>query len=206
MKTLRLDGKTLTSAGVWLALGALAVLAGCATTGSVQGRVTVSDRKAGSSSDAVIVATPIDVRETPLGSGQAEITVTAGQITPNTLLIEPGTTVRFTNRDVLYHNLFSRSGGNRFDLGSVAPGYARAVRFERAGVVEVYCELHPREVAHIVVAPRRTSARPEANGTYLLAGLTPGAYTVRAWHPLLGSQTRRIDLPPRGRVTVNFRY
>ncbi len=206
MKKSRLQGTKRIRAGAWLALGVAAMLAGCATTGSVQGRVTVSDRKAGSSSDAVIVATPIDVRETPLGRGQAEITVTAGQFAPNTLLIEPGTTVRFTNRDVLYHNMFSRSAGNRFDLGSIAPGYARAVHFERAGVVEVYCELHPREVAHIVVAPRRSSTRPQANGTYLLAGLTPGPYTVRAWHPLLGSQTRRIDLPPRGRVTVNFRY
>ncbi|MEP7027213.1 MAG: hypothetical protein ABI960_01335 [Candidatus Eisenbacteria bacterium] len=208
MDQLRRGGKTgrRARARAWLALGLVAALAGCATTGSVQGKVTVSDPRAGSSKDAVIVATPMNGPDTPLGTGQAEIVMTGGQFTPRTLLVEPGTTVRFTNRDAVYHNAFSRSSGNRFDLGSVAPGQARGVRFTRPGLVEVYCELHPREVAHIVVAPRRTSTRPLDNGTYLLAGLAPGPYAVRAWHPLLGSQTRRIDLPPRGRLTVDFHY
>ena len=183
-----------------------ALFAGCATTGSVQGKVSVSGHDE-VPSDAVITA----LLEHAEGSvaranGQATIVESAGRFTPEVLLVEPGTTIHFENRDRVYHNVFSTSPSNKFDLGSVAPGHEREVRLDHTGIVNVYCELHPREVAYVVIAPRRSSARPEADGAYLLAGLAPGAYSVRAWHPTLGSQTRHIDLPPHGQVTVNFRY
>ena len=194
------------------ALCALAVLtggmlAGCATTGSVQGKVSVSGQK-GVPSDAVITAfLEQHASETaPRSTGQATMIATAGKFEPGVLLIDPGTTVHFANKDGVYHNVFSVSPAKKFDLGSLAPGREREVRFDQVGIVTVFCELHPKEVAYVVVAPRRSAARPAADGAYLLAGLAPGPYAVRAWHPILGSQTRHIDLPPHGQVTVNFRY
>ena len=183
------------------------LLAGCATTGSVQGKVSVSGQK-GAPSDAVITAFLEQHADEvgPRSTGRATMVETAGHFEPGVLLIDPGTTVHFANRDGVYHNVFSVSPAKKFELGSLAPGREREVRFEHVGIITVFCELHPKEVGYVVVAPQRSATRPAADGGYLLAGLAPGAYAVRAWHPTLGSQTRHIDLPPRGQVTVNFRY
>jgi len=190
-----------------IAVLAGALLAGCATTGSVQGKVSVAGQK-GAPSDAVITAflEQHASEVTPGSAGQATMVETAGHFEPGVLLVEPRTTVHFANRDGIYHNLFSVSPAKKFDLGSVAPGREREVRFGQVGIITVYCELHPKEVGYVVVAPRRSATRPGTDGAYLLAGLAPGTYAVRAWHPTLGSQTRHIDLPPRGQVTVNFKY
>jgi plastocyanin len=167
----------------------------------------VSDQKA-SPGDAVITAFLEEhAHETsPRSSGQATIVQSAGRFEPGVLLVDPGTTVHFANKDGIYHNLFSVSPAKKFDLGSVAPGHERQVHFDQVGIVTVYCELHPKEVGYVVVAPRRSAARPSQDGAYQLAGLAPGAYEVRAWHPTLGSQTRHIDLPAHGQVTVDFNY
>ena len=72
-------------------------------------------------------------------------TVTIGQsgklFEPAALAVRTGTVVRFPNNDPFYHNVYSYSGP-RFDLGRYAPGDSREVTLDRAGVVEVYCEIH----------------------------------------------------------------
>ena len=190
------------------ALGVASALAlgGCATTGSVQGKVSMPGRGKGAPSEAVITASPARDTVEARGQGQADVEFVAGRISPNVLLVDPGTKVHFRNRDTVFHNAFSVSPENRFDAGSIGPGKERAIRFDHPGIVNVFCELHPQEASYIVVAPRKFSTRPDAGGNYMLAGLAPGPYAIRAWHPSLGSQTRRIDLPPRGHVTVDFRY
>ncbi len=60
----------------------------------------------------------------------------------NTLTINAGDTVEFTNQDNFNHNVFSLSGTKPFDLGSYPKGESKSVIFDRAGVVEVECAIH----------------------------------------------------------------
>src|SRR6266480_2294400 len=61
---------------------------------------------------------------------------------PYVLAVTVGTTVDFTNSDRTYHNVFSLSKPRRFDLGRYATGQSKSVRFDRPGVVRVFCEIH----------------------------------------------------------------
>src|SRR4029078_13654909 len=61
---------------------------------------------------------------------------------PHVLAIEVGTLVDFPNNDITYHNVFSLSKTKRFDLGRYANGHSKAVRFDRPGIVRVFCEIH----------------------------------------------------------------
>ena len=68
---------------------------------------------------------------------------------PHVLAIATGTTVDFRNSDQTYHNVFSLSKPQRFDLGRYATGRSRGVRFDRPGVFRVFCEIHSHMSAFI---------------------------------------------------------
>jgi plastocyanin len=60
-----------------------------------------------------------------------------------TLKIKVGDAVNFRNDDPFFHNIFSLSDVQIFDLGSFPQGQAKKVVFLKAGTVEVECAIHP---------------------------------------------------------------
>lgn len=60
-----------------------------------------------------------------------------------TLVIKAGDAVRFRNEDPYFHNIFSLSEIKLFDLGSFPKGDTRSVTFEKVGIVELECAIHP---------------------------------------------------------------
>jgi plastocyanin len=73
---------------------------------------------------------------------------------PWVLAIPVGTTVDFPNSDSTFHNVFSLSKARRFDLGRYPKGATRSVRFDRPGVVRVFCEIHSHMNAYVGLAHR----------------------------------------------------
>lgn len=125
---------------------------------------------------------------------------------PRTLAVAVGSQVEFLNLDRVYHNAFSVSSARRFDLGKYPPGRADTVMFERAGVINLHCDIHPEELGFIVVVPNHVSARPDSLGAFTLPRLPPGTYTVRAWHPRLGEFTHKFEVPRRGDVDLELSF
>lgn len=54
-----------------------------------------------------------------------------------------GDEVSFRNDDTVFHNIFSLSSVQSFDLGSYAPGSTKKVKVEKAGKIDVECAIHP---------------------------------------------------------------
>lgn len=125
---------------------------------------------------------------------------------PRVVAIAIGTEVGFPNLDPIYHNVFSLSPTRRFDLGKYPRGQSRSVRFEKPGLVNVYCDIHSDMAAFIVVTPNHAFARPGDGGAFALPDLPPGAYSVCIWHPDLGSQRIEVQVPASGDVTVAARF
>lgn len=117
---------------------------------------------------------------------------------PYVLAITVGTTVEFTNSDRTYHNVFSLSKAARFDLGRYPKGRSKAVRFDRAGVVRVFCELHSHMSAFVLVFAHRYFAVTDANGHYRIAAVPPGDYGVVAWNDGDVRDSRRVRVPEQG--------
>jgi len=57
--------------------------------------------------------------------------------------IKVGDSVKFTNEDPFFHNVYSLSDASTFDLGSYPKGKFKIIKFETAGQVEVECAIHP---------------------------------------------------------------
>lgn len=117
---------------------------------------------------------------------------------PHVLAITTGTTVQFLNSDKTYHNVFSLSKPKRFDLGRYPTGRSKSVRFDRAGIVRVFCEIHSHMSAFILVFAHRHFAVINSRGEYRIEGLPPGTYTVAVWHPVLAARTRTVRVPEEG--------
>lgn len=59
------------------------------------------------------------------------------------LKVKVGDTVTFRNDDPYFHNIFSLSDVQAFDLGSFPKGDSKKIMFTKEGKVEVECAIHP---------------------------------------------------------------
>ncbi len=123
---------------------------------------------------------------------------------PHVLAIMTGTTVDFPNSDKFYHNVFSLSKTRSFDLGRYAAGHSRTVRFDRAGIVRVFCDIHSHMNAFILVFSHPFFALTDAEGRYRIDNVPPGTYGVVAWNEGTPSDTKQALVPDGGISELDF--
>jgi len=113
---------------------------------------------------------------------------------PRVVSVAVGGKVDFPNQDPIYHNVFSVSTTRRFDLGKYPKGQSRTVTFPKAGVVNVYCDIHSDMAAFILVAPNQAYTQPAADGSWSMPDLPAGKYVLHVWHPDFGTFEREVEL------------
>jgi len=117
---------------------------------------------------------------------------------PHVLAVTVGTTVEFPNSDRVFHNVFSLSKARRFDLGRYPRGDSRAVRFDRPGMVRVFCEIHSQMSAFVLVFAHRFFDTTDQEGRYEIEGVPPGTYTLSVWNEGEVRATRTVELSQGG--------
>ena len=121
------------------------------------------------------------------------------QFWPRAAVVLRGTSVVFPNLDPVYHNVFSTSGSNSFDLGAYRAGEnPRSVVLSAPGVVEVYCNIHSRMSASILVAPSALYAKVGADGSFKIENVPVGARKVVAWSPGSKPAQQKIEVSSSG--------
>jgi plastocyanin len=116
------------------------------------------------------------------------------QFIPPVSAVTVGSTVDFPNEDPFFHNVFSLSRARRFDLGRYPSGESRSLTFPRTGIVKVYCDIHSHMSALIMVLDHPWFTIPNETGTFTLAAVPPGEYTLVAWHERIGEQRHKIKV------------
>ena len=106
----------------------------------------------------------------------------AEHFVPHVLAIAAGSAVDFPNEDPIYHNVFSHSSARSYDLGRYARGEHKSVRFNRAGVVQVFCHIHADMSAYVLVYDHPFYVMPDSTGRFRLDNVPPGDYFLVAWH------------------------
>lgn len=99
---------------------------------------------------------------------------------PAVLPIVAGQKVEFLNEDGVVHNVFSRSRAMNFDAGKSRTGERYTQSFRKTGIVDVYCDIHERMQAAVVVVPNRAFAITDAQGRFVLRGVPPGKHPLFA--------------------------
>jgi plastocyanin len=157
--------------------------------GAVEGRVAVTGGGAGD------IYVYVDGRGPQGGHKAIEIKQEGRQFSPRVAVVQSGTNVTFPNLDSVYHNVFSNSPRNTFDLGTYQAGdKARSVTVTGPGVVEVFCNLHQKMSAKILVVPNALYTKVRADGTFRLENVPAGPRRLVAWSPEAKPAAQRVEV------------
>jgi plastocyanin len=183
-----------------VALALLAVWAPLpAAAGVVAGRVSlaVGDARLADLGPTVVY---LDAGDAPAAStaipGKVSVRQHNARFEPEFLVVVEGQTVEMPNDDTIFHNVFSFSRPNDFDLGLYPAGSSRQVVFRHPGVVRVYCSIHESMRGTILVTPTAWFSGVTASGEFRIPDVPPGRYRITVWNeklPLLTQPVRVTD-------------
>lgn len=114
------------------------------------------------------------------------------QFDPPFLVVAAGQRVSLPNADPIYHNVFSYSKPNAFDLGLYPQGESRSVTLRYPGVVRTYCSIHESMSGTIFVAPSPWYALAAPSGGFEIRGVPAGSYRLRVWNARLPLASRSV--------------
>lgn len=192
------------------------------SSGTIHGRVSVPTSSSTTSRPSVAAPStaphaPVDRRRVvvylesaprqafgELPIARARMDQRAEQFVPRLLAITVGTVVDFPNNDKTFHNVFSLSRARTFDLGRFPPGRTGAVRFDRPGIVPVFCDIHSHMSAYILVFTHPFFAVSDTDGRYEIPAVPVGSYTLMVWSELGTATPRRVTVPEAGTVEADF--
>ncbi len=117
---------------------------------------------------------------------------------PGFLAIAAGQNVAMPNDDMIFHNVFSYSKPNDFDLGLYEAGESRTVAFQHPGVVKLYCSIHESMNGTIFVAPTPYFDVADSAGHFALRGVPAGKRRIRTWNEKLPDTEQTILVPVGG--------
>lgn len=191
----------------WLICFSLSGVCCVVSAAVLSGRMQLVDdaiaRKPADYSGVVISAEPLDPKGIPSApTKHAQMIQKKKTFLPHILPVQSGTIVDFPNFDPIFHNAFSSYSGQVFDVGLYPPGTSRSVRFARAGVVRVFCNIHPTMSAVILVLNTPYFTKTDRAGKFQI-DLPPGNYELRVFHERATEQTlrslsRRVQIDKSG--------
>lgn len=123
---------------------------------------------------------------------------------PHVLPVLAGTTVEWPNKDEIFHNVFSISESNPFDLGLYKDPEVKKVRLQKPGRVDVFCSIHSQMYCIVLVLQNPFYAAADKNGKFRIENVPPGTYQLKAWHERLPAEVKEITVPETGEVEAQF--
>jgi len=128
---------------------------------------------------------------TPAGAGTTDTKAEMGQrdkqFSPRMIAVKQGTSVAFPNYDDIKHHIFSFSSAKSFEQALYKGGESEPVTFDKAGVVELGCNVHDWMVGYIYVSSSSMFGISDDNGKATIGSKASGEIQVKVWHELLGT-------------------
>lgn len=118
-----------------------------------------------------------------------------GTLTPSTIVMQAGGTLRIRNEDDFTHQL-SAEGLKAFDPIETSSGASRQVQVDEAGSYPINDRLAPHVQGHLHVLPKVSYVvYPQADGTFSFPDVEPGKYTLKVFRGATEVSSTEIDLP-----------
>ena len=126
------------------------------------------------------------------------------QFHPFILVVPVGADVSFPNHDHTKHHVYSFSPAKRFELKLFAKQQSRKVRFDKAGVAALGCNIHDGMSAFIVVTDSLWTAQTDARGMVQFRNAPDAPGTITVWHPYLRAPGNSLSRPVRSGQQASF--
>ncbi len=138
-------------------------------------------------------------------SNAAAFTQKGCRYIPHLLAFQVNQELKISNEDQTVHNVHPQPKRNREWNKSQPPG-APPIResYEQAEFIPVKCNVHPWMHGTLAVMPNSHYAVTGDGGSFSLANLPPGKYTITAWHESYGAQSQEVTITGSETKTINF--
>jgi plastocyanin len=140
----------------------------------------------------------------PLAPVHAEIRQRDETFLPRVVAVPVGSVVDFPNDDPIYHNVFSLSSASKFNLGRYPQGRSKSVKFDKPGLVRVFCDIHSHMSATVLVFNHPWFAVPDESGHFELPEVPAGDREITAWHERLGDTSLVVRVDGGRAATADF--
>jgi plastocyanin len=118
-----------------------------------------------------------------------------------------GQTLKIVNQDTTLHNLHSLSLKNAFNVTQPKSGMVFTYTLKTPEtMVRLKCDVHSWMLGYIGVSSHPYFAVSGGDGSFTIANVPVGRYTIKTWHERFGEQTRMVTVTAGGTTTVDFTY
>jgi plastocyanin len=122
---------------------------------------------------------------------------------PNVVVMAPGE-IKILNSDGVLHNIHTFSTANP-PINKAQPKFKKEMveKLEKPELIKVQCDAHSWMLGWIYVTENPTAVT-DANGAFKLENVPPGKHKVEVIHPVLGKQTKEVDVKAGQDTKVAF--
>lgn len=176
--------------------------------GTIEAEDTVINANGTLKNVFVYVKSGLPARQWPAPKTPVALDQKACVYSPRVAGIMTGQDLEITNNDPSMHNIHPLPRNNKEWNTSQAPKGEKIVKqFDKEEVmVRFKCNVHPWMVAWVGVVAHPFFAVTGADGSFSLAGLPPGDYTLEAWHEKLGTQEIKVTVAAKESKAADFAF
>jgi plastocyanin len=127
--------------------------------------------------------------------------------TPRVIGVMAGQEFEFRNSDPTLHNVHALPASSRpFNNAMPMKGMTIKRKFTAPEImVRVKCDVHPWMAAYVGVLSHPFFAVSGEDGSFTIANVPAGTYTIEAWHEKMGTQTASVTVAD-GAATADFTF
>ncbi len=169
---------------------------------------TIHGKVSGAKGESVVYIDAIPGKTFPAPTQHALMDQKGLMFMPHLLVVEKGTSVDFRNNDSVEHNVFWPSiSGNKslgHNMGTWPRGQQRSFKFDSAGVVPLFCNVHPDMAGYIIVSPTPYFATTNSAGMFTIENVPNGTYKLTAWNEAGKGKTQSVQVTVSGDAEANI--
>ena len=178
----------------------LAAVSGAAQAGEISGKV------AAGKGISVVYVEAVAGKTFPAPAKPLDVDQKSLLFQPHILVAPVGATVEFLNSDKVQDNIFwpaiSSNKKLGHNLGTWPTGEKRAFKFDTPGIVPLLCNVHPEMSGYVIVTPTPFYAESDEAGSFKIANVPDGSYTLTAWHEGFKMQSKPVTVA--GATSADF--
>jgi hypothetical protein len=126
---------------------------------------------------------------------------------PHVFGIQVGQTLQIQNSDGILHNINARPQVARgFNISQPVEMTSTRTFSQSEVMIPIGCDVHGWMQAYAGSVPHPYHSTTGDDGTFRLAPLPPGTYTIEAWHEQYGTRTQQVTVGPNETAEIRFTF
>jgi plastocyanin len=133
--------------------------------------------------------------------------------TPRVLMAQAGQTVQIKNSDQTLHNVHTYKGtvslfnqAQVMGMPAITKKTGPSTQFASGDVVKFKCDVHPWMTGYVLVTDNPYFAVSGDDGSFTIANVPAGTYTLEAWHEKLGTKTVQVTVADGKTADAKFDF